>query len=243
MRGLQHPVGPESPLTYWVRRGVLLGVLVLIVVLLVWLLSTMLGNNTSDTSGTPATPSQEQTSMSVNPSWTDTAWGTPTPSASPSSPGSSAPSPASGSPTPSQTPTPSASAAPSAACSAGSTTVGIDGGSSSVKIGATVALTVTLTNTGKADCTWDFAELPVGVTVTSGSDQIWSTDDCAAWKPRGKTTVPAQKSYSYKVIWPGQRSTENSCKTSTEELGAGYYVATAEVQGGPTKKFVMQLHQ
>ncbi len=228
----------------------LLGVLVLIIVLLVWLLSTLLGNNTSDTSGTPATPSEETSSVSVNPSWTDTAWGTPTPTPTPSGSSASTPgsapasSAASGASSASKTPTPSASSTPATvACSAGSASVGLTGGSSSVKVGAKVAFTVTLTNTGKTDCTWDFAKLPVGVTVTSGSDRIWSSDDCAAWKPRGKTTVRAGKSYPYKVTWPGQRSTENSCKASTEELGAGYYVATAEIKGGATKKFVMQLHQ
>ncbi|AXE37894.1 hypothetical protein [Acidipropionibacterium virtanenii] len=245
MRGLQHPVGPESPQTYWIRRGALLGVLVLIIVLLVWLLSTLLGNNTSETSGAPATPSDEASSVSVNPSWTDTAWGTPkptpTPSASSPDPSSSS---ASGSPSSSTTASPSASTTPAtAACSAGGAAVGLSAGSSSVKIGSAVAFTVSLTNSTKTDCTWDFAKLPVGVTVTSGSDRIWSSDDCAAWKPRGKTTVPAGKSYSYKMTWPGQRSTENSCKASTEQLGAGYYVANAEIQGGATKKFVMQLHQ
>lgn len=249
MRGFQHPVGPESPHTYWVRRGVLVAVLVLIIVLLVWLLSTLLGNNTSETTAVPAAPSSSQSSIPVNPSWTDTAWGpTPTPSGS-----SAASTPATASRSDSQTPSASSAAASSAAsspskaqpaaCSASTTTVSLAAGSGSVALGSKVAFTVRLANTSKTDCNWDFAKQPVRVDVVSGSDRIWSSGDCAAWSPRGVAKVPAGKSYSFGVAWPTQRSAQNSCKASAEKLGAGYYVATAQTGDTVSKKFVMQLHQ
>lgn len=257
MRGFQHPVGPESPHTYWVRRGVLVAVLVLIIVLLVWLLSTLLGSNTNETTAVPAAPSSTQTSVSVNPSWTDTAWG-PTPSAS--SPSSSVSGSASATPSPSgsASATPSASSAfatptpakaqtsskvQTGACSASTTTVSLSAASGSVKVGSKVAFTVGLANTSKTDCQWDFAKLPVHVSVTSGSDNIWSSGDCAAWSPRGVAKVPAGKTYSFGVTWPTQRSTAKSCTLSTGQLGAGYYVATAQTGDTVSKKFVMQLHQ
>lgn len=250
MRGFQHPVGPESPHTYWVRRGILVAVLVLIIVLLVWLLSTLLGNNSAETSAVPAEPSPAQTSIPINPSWTDTAWGpTPTPSSpsassSPASPAASSsasqtPSAPSSSPSSTSTPTPSGPVA----CSTGTTTVSLSAKSGSVAVGSTVAFTVQLANSSKTDCTWDFAKLPVHVSVTSGSDDIWSSGDCAAWSPRGVAKVPAGKTYSFGVAWPTKRSTENSCTLSTEQLGAGYYVATARAGDTVSTKFVMQLRQ
>lgn len=62
--------------------------------------------------------------------------------------------------------------------------------------------------------------------IFSGSDRIWSSDDCAKWldaKPSHRLGV--EKAYEWTIDWTGQRS-ESSCDL-TGGLKAGTYVATA----------------
>ncbi|AZZ41262.1 hypothetical protein C0Z11_01985 [Acidipropionibacterium jensenii] len=106
--------------------------------------------------------------------------------------------------------------------------------------GSTVTFTVTVTNQGAA-CVWNLKTLPVEVTVDSGSDRIWSTGDCAAWAPKGSHEVALGKSASVTVKWPTKRSASGSCSLSKEQLGTGTYVASAQVKGGATRQYVMQL--
>lgn len=261
MRGVQHPMGPESEGVYWRRRAGLVGVSVLVLVLLIWLVGRGLGGR-SDSSAVQATPSV----TSINPSWTDTVWDTSTPTPSPvdSSPAVT-PTPtgatASGSPAASGSATASASGSGTPASPAGSasgsasltptpTLAGcqlsqlrsaIAAPSSVVKRGSSVPLTVTVTNQGKAGCLWDLKTLPVEVTIASGSDRIWSTADCAAWGPSGAHPIAAGKQWHFTVKWPTKRSASGSCTPASEELGTGTYVATATVKGGTARKFVMRL--
>ncbi|GAE68028.1 hypothetical protein JCM18909_1134 [Cutibacterium acnes JCM 18909] len=59
----------------------------------------------------------------------------------------------------------------------------------------------------------------------------------------GRARDQAQKNpwpWTYKVSWPTKRST-GKCKLSQESLGAGYYVATVNLGGGPSGRFVMRM--
>lgn len=231
MRGVQHPMGPESEGVYWRRRAGLVGVSVLVLVLLIWLVGRGLGGR-SDSSAVQATPSV----TSINPSWTDTVWDTSTPTPSPVDSSSAAIPAGSTSGSASPTPTPTL-----AGCQLSQLRSAIAAPSSAVRRGSSVPLTVTVTNQGKAGCLWDLKTLPVEVTITSGSDRIWSTADCAAGGPSGSHPIAAGKQWHFTVKWPTQRSTSGSCTPASEELGTGTYVATTTVKGGATRKFVMRL--
>ncbi|MDN6658674.1 MAG: hypothetical protein L0L18_06590, partial [Acidipropionibacterium jensenii] len=172
---------------------------------------------------------------------------TPTPTPSSSTPVTATPTSASGSPSGSASAVPSASASatptptPSAAaCQLARLRSTVQAPSRVATRGSTVTFTVTVTNQGAA-CVWNLKTLPVEVTVDSGSDRIWSTGDCAAWAPKGSHEVAPGKSASVTVKWPTKRSASGSCSLSKEQLGTGTYVASAQVKGGATRQYVMQL--
>ena len=227
LRGLTDPVVPESPQTYWVRRLVLLAGVVAVVLVIVGI-ARLIGG--SKQSAAPAA-----SSFTPNPSWTDTAWGSATPSASSSvSPNRSAP--RTQSPSPSTSPsTPSTS---SALCKGSQLSVKVTGDTKKPKVGGTETFTVQVSSS--AGCHWDTQKVKQTLTVTSGSDRVWSTDDCGSWGPKGVHEIKPKGSWTYEVSWPTKRSM-GKCQLSQEPLGAGYYVATVHLDGGPSRRFVMQM--
>ena len=73
------------------------------------------------------------------------------------------------------------------------------------------------------------------LTIYSGKDRIWSTDDCSkAIKPT-KKTIKAEEALEWSLTWNGRRSRSN-CKNRPEIPKSGTYFATAQVgrsQAGP----------
>lgn len=244
LKGLRDPVGPESAPTYWIRRAVLAGACVLVLVLIVWLVASVLGGGSSSKQA-DAVPSPVFT---PDPSWTDTGWATPIASPSSGSPSASGSASPSGSPSasassPSATPsgsTPgSPSPSPTAACDSSSLTAVVKGDARTIAVGGAASFHVTVTNDTGSACTWDLSKVKVDLTVTSGSDRIWSTSDCPAWAPKGTHQLAAGKAWTADVKWPGRRS--NGCKLVDEDLGRGTYVATASVGGGSVNQYVFQI--
>lgn len=227
LRGLTDPVGPESPQTYWVRRLMLLVVVVVVVALVIAGIAKLAGG--SKESAAPAA-----SSFTPDPSWTDTAWGSATPSAS-----SSAVSPSrSGRRTESPSPSASTPSTSSAVCEGSQLSVKVTGDTKKPSVGRTETLTVRVSSS--TDCRWNTQKVKQTLTVTSGSDRIWSTDDCSSWGPKGVHEIKPKNPWTYEVSWPTKRST-GKCKLSKESLGAGYYVATVNLGGGPSDRFVMQM--
>ncbi|MDN6624099.1 MAG: hypothetical protein L0K84_03470, partial [Acidipropionibacterium jensenii] len=71
MRGVQHPVGPQSEAVYWRRRAALVAAVGGVLVLLIWVVARALGGG----SGTPAAQTAaSQPSISIHPSWPATVW-------------------------------------------------------------------------------------------------------------------------------------------------------------------------
>ena len=187
LRGLTDPVGPESPQTYWVRRLVLLIAAVVVVALVIAGIAKLVGG--SKESAAPAV-----SSFTPDPSWTDTAWASATPSAS-----SSAVSPSrSGRRAVSPGPSAGASAqAPPARREGSQLSVKVTGDTKKPHVGDTETFTVEVRSS--TSCHWDTQKVKQTLTVTSGSDRIWSTDDCGSWGPKGVHEIKSKHPRTYKI--------------------------------------------
>ncbi|MGV8907670.1 MAG: hypothetical protein ACOH1Y_01705 [Propionicimonas sp.] len=95
-----------------------------------------------------------------------------------------------------------------------------------VKQDAKQPFKVALTNTGGAACVLDLTPAKFSLTVTSGTDRIWTTDDCAKWVPAKKQTLKPQKAYEFTIEWGVNRSGAG-CKLGKSLLNPGTYIATA----------------
>ncbi|MSS45001.1 hypothetical protein FYJ43_02820 [Cutibacterium sp. WCA-380-WT-3A] len=121
-------------------------------------------------------------------------------------------------------------------CQGSQLSVKVTGDTKNPTVGDTEKFTVTVSSS--ADCRWDAQKVKQTLVVTSGSDRIWSTDDCGSWGPKGSHEIKPNHPWSYEVSWPTKRST-GTCTLSQEALGAGYYVATVNI--GSSDRFVMHM--
>ncbi len=86
--------------------------------------------------------------------------------------------------------------------------------------------------TTKSSPACDFAVAPdsMVVRVTSGSDRIWSTQDCPASIPKKSVVLRKDTPVSVDVTWNGMRS-DSDCSRATTWAQPGYYHAMAAVFG------------
>lgn len=127
----------------------------------------------------------------------------------------------------SKTPTPLAVPTGPCADSDVQVTPSVDG---AAVAGQDVTITLNLTTADSPACTWQVSPASVVLKVTSGSDRIWSTQDCrAAVKPQ---SVVVRKDHVSKVgvTWSGQRS-DDDCSRTTTWAQPGYYHAEAAALG------------
>lgn len=96
------------------------------------------------------------------------------------------------------------------------------------KVGATKSTTfaVSLINGSKTSCYLKATSANFTLTVVSGKDKIWSTDDCPAAVPTQSRKLAPEKSLDWKVKWNGERS-GSGCEDQKERPEPGYYWAIA----------------
>lgn len=100
--------------------------------------------------------------------------------------------------------------------------------------GQQVTITLDLTTQSSPACTWEVSADTVVVDLTSGSDRIWSSQDCPA--AIGQHSVIVRKDHVTKVpiVWAARRS-GSGCPQSTLWAQPGWYhVKAAAFGGGPT---------
>jgi hypothetical protein len=96
--------------------------------------------------------------------------------------------------------------------------------------GKNVAITLNLTTIESPACTWQVSPQSVVLKLTSGSDRIWSTQDCRAAMPTESVVVRKGHNAKVRVIWNGQRS-DGVCSRTTPWAQPGYYHAEAAALG------------
>jgi len=95
-----------------------------------------------------------------------------------------------------------------------------------VKQDAKQPFKLAVTNTGNAPCVLDLTATNFSLTITSGTDRIWSTSDCAKWVPAKKQSLKPQQAHEFEIEWGVVRS-GSGCKQAKSLLSPGTYVATA----------------
>ena len=138
-------------------------------------------------------------------------------------------------PTPTPTPSVTASPRPSATVVAGpltcpdsALTLTAVPGTPTAPAGSTVRFTLTVRNTGSVACRRDLGGGALEVLVYSGTDRIWSSDDCSTDKGRSVQMLAAGGSLESTVSWVGKRSAAG-CPKDEPVARRGTYTVRARL--------------
>lgn len=97
--------------------------------------------------------------------------------------------------------------------------------------GSDVRLRINLRTRTTAACTWQVSPETFTVTITSGSDHIWSTRECVKAVPTRDLVVRSAVDAAVGVTWHARRSDE-TCSRYTDWARPGYYHVQAAALGG-----------
>jgi hypothetical protein len=127
-------------------------------------------------------------------------------------------------------------------CDPGALSLGIAATAQSYSPGVSPGFSVTITNTGTEPCLVDAGDTHREIVVTSGSDRIWSTKDCAPQDADDRTLLLTPgSSDTQQVAWNLVRSVPG-CSGGLPDPAAGTYAAAFSVGGaGPVEvSFVLK---
>jgi hypothetical protein len=96
--------------------------------------------------------------------------------------------------------------------------------------GHDVTITLNLRTVESPACTWQVSPESVVVKLSSGSDRIWSTQDCPAAVTEQSVVVRKDHVTKAEVTWSGQRS-DDECTRTTDWAQPGFYHAEAAALG------------
>ena len=96
--------------------------------------------------------------------------------------------------------------------------------------GKQVVFTMTLTTKASPACTWEVSADSLAVKITSGSDRIWSSQECDTAIPEQAVVVRKDHPTRVTVAWHGQRS-DADCTRTTPWAEPGFYHVTAAAFG------------
>ena len=98
----------------------------------------------------------------------------------------------------------------------------------SYPVGGRPQLQLSVLNTGATPCVRDLGQAAIELLVFSGTDRIWSSDDCAPGGPKKLTTLSPGDAAITRLTWSGRRSTPGCAGTQTPSQ-AGTYRVNARV--------------
>ena len=96
--------------------------------------------------------------------------------------------------------------------------------------GRDVRIALFLTAADSPACNWEVTARSVVLKVTSGSDRVWSTQDCPRAVEPQSVVVRKGHETQVQVVWNGQRS-DAECSRTTGWALPGYYHAEAAALG------------
>ncbi len=204
------PVGPQPARVYWVRRLVAVTVVVALVVV-AW--SLLRPGDAADAAGQA-----------------DGAEGTSTGGGGSSETDAGGEAAAAGTTTD----------ASSIACTGADLTVTLTVGQRAYAAGASPQFVVSLTNTGSQPCTVDAGAAAREILITSGSDRIWSSQDCAEDPPERLLLLEPGAKDEDTVVWDRTRSAEG-CPADLPAPRPGTYSAVATIEGTSSASAVFDL--
>ena len=103
------------------------------------------------------------------------------------------------------------------------------------RAGGDVRFVLALTTFESPACTWRVGPDTIAVRLTSGSDRIWTSQDCPAVIAERDVVLRTVKATPVEIVWPGRRSDED-CSRNTMWAEPGYYHVSAAALGSePTE--------
>ena len=224
--GLLHPRGPLPPEVYWRRRLIVLGASLLALMFLFVQCTggdTKKAASTSPTSGSasPKSSAKSPAKPSTKPSATPTGKAPAAATTSKAAAGPAASSKAAASPA---APSPSVAPAAPTACTVPGLQVSVKASGVSYGAGALPVFTMSIKNSGTTPCTRDLGTAAIEFVVTSGSDRIWSSDDCNKGTPKPTTLKPGEVR-TVPVTWNRKRSKAGDSCVGPAALPGNYRVA------------------
>ncbi|MDN5894143.1 MAG: hypothetical protein L0H93_08965 [Nocardioides sp.] len=210
MTPVTRPQGPLPARIYWVRRALVLGT----AFILVFGLARLLGGGSDGKSEDQAVGVAGETSQSSSTGGADDAGETTRPRRK----GSKA--------KPTRTPL----AKPDGPCDAADLTVEAD----LKRVRANDPIQIPLTVSGTVDaCTWTVSNETLALKITSGSDMIWSSQQCPRIEEQD-VVVRSAKPATATFEWNGKRSDEECSRTTGWAMPGAYHVVAAPFGGEPS---------
>ncbi len=108
--------------------------------------------------------------------------------------------------------------------------------------GSRVRFALRLTTISSPACNWEVSPRSLVVKLTSGTDRIWSTQDCKAAVPREPVVVRKDHVSRIYVVWRGQRS-DATCSDTTPWAQPGFYHVAAAALGAEPTDVQFELHK
>ncbi|MGY3262384.1 hypothetical protein [Frigoribacterium sp. 2355] len=202
MSTFKNPVGPQPPSVYWRRRAVLALGLIAVVVIIV-LIVVRPGSGSAEPGAAATTSAPPADAAPSEPAATETA-----PAADATA-------------DPADTSTEGASDA--ATCSTRDIELKPVTDKTSYAATELPQISMSITNSGRADCSIDLGSAQQTLVVTSGEEQYWSSKDCQVNGTNQVVTLTAGQTLSTPPIaWDRTRSSADTCEsTSREPVTAG----------------------
>jgi hypothetical protein len=216
MSTVTRPRGPLPPRVYWTRR-LLVAALALG---LVFGISHLLGGSPDKSDNPSARPAA---ATAGSPTSGDTRAVAPT--GGPTAPGGVEETPKKNKAGKVKTPL----AVPTGPCADSDVTVvpSVDGDAFA---GQDVTITLSLQTAESPACDWEVSPESVVLKLSSGSDRIWSTQDCPAAVTRQPVVVRKDHVTKAQITWSGMRS-DDECTRTTDWAQPGFYHAEAAALG------------
>ncbi|KRF16615.1 hypothetical protein ASG90_10100 [Nocardioides sp. Soil797] len=211
MRSAARPRGPLPARVYWVRRAVVLGA----AFLLIFGLARLLGSG-SDGDGEGSRPTAEQAAGQQSDPASEATDQPPGPEVSTNAPKAKKTKPP--------------LAEPSGPCNPADITVSPE--VDTVAANDTIDIPFKITGTDEA-CTFTVSSKSMVIKITSGSDLIWSSQQCAKL-PEEDIVVRSAKATKVVLEWNGRRSDDECGRTAAWAQIGWYHVEAAAFGGEPT---------
>jgi hypothetical protein len=83
-------------------------------------------------------------------------------------------------------------------------------------------------------CTWRVGAASLAVAITSGDDDVWSSQDCPKAIPSREVVVRKAVTTNVGITWRAKRSDDNCTKFTTWAMPGWYHVTAAALGGEPS---------
>ena len=100
--------------------------------------------------------------------------------------------------------------------------------------GGPVTFTLELRSITSPACTWQVSPSTLTMKITSGDDDIWSSQQCPRAIPSEEVVVRDNVSTEVEVTWSGRRSDEECSKFTDWAMPGWYWVDVAALAGEPS---------